>query len=306
MNFSVTILGSGSALPAANRFPSAQLVSIHGRHYLVDCGEGTQMQLFKYGLPMLKISHLFISHLHADHVLGIFGLISSMSMLGREAPLHIYAPPGMRQILDGHLRYFGEGVTYKIAVHDLCCDRKDVIMEEERFSVASFPLKHRTPTCGFLFREKTPPRNIYKEAIEKYRLPTSAIVDIKNGGDLTLPSGELVPNEQLTYPPYAPRTYAYCSDTVACGEVVEEVRGATLLYHEATFADNMRDFAVARGHSTALQAAQTAKDANVKMLAIGHFSSRYKSVEALVSEARSVFRNTFAAEDGKIFMVESD
>jgi ribonuclease Z len=306
MNFSVTILGSGSALPAANRFPSAQLVSIHRRHYLVDCGEGTQMQLFKYGLPMLKIHHLFISHLHADHVLGIFGLISTMSMLGREAPLHIYAPPGMQQIVDSHLRYFGEGVTYPIAVRDLRCDRKDVILEEERFSVASFPLRHRTPTCGFLFREKTPPRNIHKEAIEKYCLPTAAIVDIKNGGDLTLPGGEQVPNEKLTYPPYSPRTYAYCSDTIACGEVAREVRGANLLYHEATFADSMRDFAAARGHSTALQAAQIAREANAKMLAIGHFSSRYRSVEALVAEAQSVFKNTVAAEDGKVFLVESD
>jgi ribonuclease Z len=260
------------------------------------------MQLFKYGLPMLKINHLFISHLHIDHVLGVFGLIPTMSMMRREAPLHIYAPPGMQQILDSHLSHFGEGMTYKVVAHELCCDRKDVILEEERFSVASFPLKHRTPTCGFLFREKTLPRNIHKEAIEKYRLPVSAIVDIKNGGDLTLPNGEFVPNEKLTYPPpHSPRAYAYCSDTIACSEVVQEVRGVDLLYHEATFADDMCSFAIERGHSTALQAAQTAKEANAKMLVIGHFSSRYKSVDPLVTEARSVFKNTFAAEDGKSF-----
>lgn len=306
MNFTVTILGSGSALPSANRFPSAQLVSLHHRHYLVDCGEGAQLQLCRYGLPMQKVSHIFISHLHADHVLGIFGLISTMSMLGRDAPLHIYAPPGMQPILAGHLRYFGDGVSYGIEVHELRGDRKEVVLEEEHFTVASFPLQHRTPTCGFLFREKTPPRNIYKEAIEKYRLPVSAILEVKRGGDLTLPGGEVVPNEKLTYQPYAPRTYAYCSDTVASDNVAREIRGVTLLYHEATFADNMRDFAVARGHTTALQAAQIARDANVKKLVIGHFSSRYKSAEALVAEARAVFANTFAAEDGKTFPVEAD
>jgi ribonuclease Z len=305
MNFSVTILGSGSAMPTANRFPSAQLVSIHCCHYLVDCGEGTQMQLFKYGLPMQKIDHLFISHLHADHVLGIFGLISTMSMLGRKAPLHIYAPQGMKQILDGYLQFFGEGITYQIAVRELSCDRKNVVLESKRFFVASFPLFHRVPTCGFLFCEKPPLRNIRKEAIEKYHLPFSAIVEVKNGGDLTLPGGEVVPNEKLTYQPSSPRTYAYCSDTVACDEVARAVQGVDVLYHEATFADNMRDFAVERGHATALQAAQTAKDAGVKKLIIGHFSSRYKNVDVLLNEARQVFPNTCAAEEGKTFLVEN-
>jgi ribonuclease Z len=263
------------------------------------------MQLCKYGLPMLKIDHLLISHLHADHVLGIFGLISTMSMLGRKKPLHIHAPKGMQQILDGHLRYFGEGVTYELAVHELSCEQKEVILEDKHLSIASFPLHHRVPTSGFLFCEKTPPRNILKEAIEKYRLPFPAIVDIKNGADLTLPSGEVVPNAQLTYLPYSPRAYAYCADTMACREVAQSVRGVNLLYHEATFADSMRDFAVERGHATALQAAQIAREAGVKKLVIGHFSSRYKNVEALVDEARTVFENTCAAEDGKVFLVES-
>jgi ribonuclease Z len=305
MNFSITILGSGSALPTANRFPSAQLVSVHHSHYLIDCGEGTQMQLCKYRLSMLKINHLFITHLHADHILGIFGLLSTMSMLGRKVPLHIYAPQGMEQILETHMRYFGDGISYEIVVHKLSCDQKEVILENMHLSVISFPLRHRVPTCGFLFCEKSPPRNIYKEAIEKYHLPFSAIVDIKNGGDLTLPGGEVVPNEKLTYLPYSPRTYAHCSDTIACHEVVEAVRGVDMLYHEATFADNMRDFAMERGHTTALQAAQVAKEAGVKKLVIGHFSSRYKSIDTLLNEARTVFENTCAAEDGKIFLVKS-
>jgi ribonuclease Z len=303
MDFTVTILGSSSALPAANRFPSAQLVSAHRRHYLVDCGEGAQLQLRRYGLPMLTINHLFISHLHGDHLFGIFGLLSTMSMLGRKTPLHIYAPHGLQQILDDHLRYFGGGMCYGVEVHVLSCEQQAIALEDKHITIRSFPLYHRVPTCGFLFCEKTPPRNIYKEVIARYNLPLSAIIAIKNGSDFTLPSGEVAPNEHLSYLPYAPRMYAYCSDTVACREVAQAVRGASALYHEATFADNMRDFAVELGHATALQAAQIAKEAGVKKLIIGHFSSRYKNVEALVDEARQVFSNTFAAEDGVSFSV---
>ncbi|MDR1416644.1 MAG: ribonuclease Z [Prevotellaceae bacterium] len=304
MDFSVTILGSSAALPTASRFPSAQLVSVRHRHYLVDCGEGTQIQLHRYGVPVLKINHLFISHLHGDHVFGIFGLISTMSMMGRKAPLHIYAPCGMQQILDDHLRYFGDGIGYSLVVHTLSCEHQAIILEDKHISVSSFPLYHRVPTCGFLFREKTPPRNIHKEAIAKYNLPLCAIVAIKNGSDFALPSGEVVPNEELTYQPYTPRMYAYCSDTIAHREVAQAVQGANLLYHEATFADDMRNFAAERGHATALQAAQVAKEAGAKKLIIGHFSSRYKNVGLLVNEARQVFQNTFAAEEGATFPVE--
>ncbi|MDR0414416.1 MAG: ribonuclease Z [Prevotellaceae bacterium] len=306
MSFSVTILGCSAALPTANRFPSAQLVSIRNRRYLVDCGEGAQMQLCRYGFSALQVNHVFISHLHGDHMFGLFGLISTMSMMGRRSPLHIYAPCGMQQILDDHLRYFGEGVSYSVEVHELCCERQSIILEDKHITVSTFPLYHRVPTCGFLFCEKTPPRNIFKEAIAKYSLPLCAIIAIKNGSDYTLPDGEVIPNEQLTYQPYAPRTYAYCSDTIACREVALAVQGADLLYHEATFADDMRDFAINRGHATARQAAQLARDAGVKRLIIGHFSSRYRSVDALVAEAQQVFPNTCAAKDGATFFLNQD
>ncbi len=304
MTFSVTILGCSSALPTANRFPSAQLVSVRNHHFLVDCGEGAQMQLRRYGIGFSRINHILISHLHGDHLFGLFGLLSTMSMLGRKTPLHIFAPAGLQQILDEHFAHFGDGMTYAPVVHELNAERQEVVVESHSLTITAFPLYHRVPTCGFLFREKTPPLNIRKELIEKYGLSLRDIVAIKNGADHALPDGRLVPNAELTYQPFAPRSYAYCSDTMYHEAVAQAVRGVDLLYHEATFAQAMHDFAVERGHSTALQAAQIARMAEVKQLILGHFSSRYKSTEVLLHEAQSVFADTQLAEEGKVFEVE--
>jgi len=303
MTFSVTILGCSSALPTVNRFPSAQLVNVRDHHYLVDCGEGAQMQLRRYGIGFTRINHVLISHLHGDHLFGMFGLLSTMSMLGRKAPLHIFAPAGLQPILSEHLVHFGDGMTYAPVVHALNTERSEVVVDTRALTITSFPLYHRVPACGFLFQEKPPQRNIRKELIAQYELSLREIVAIKNGADYTPPNGKAVPNAELTYLPYAPRSYAYCSDTMFDERVAQAVQGVDLLYHEATYADAMRSFAVERGHSTALQAAQIAKMANAKQLALGHFSSRYKNVEELLHEAQSVFANTQAAEEGKVFHV---
>ncbi len=303
MTFSVTILGSSSALPTTNRFPSAQLVNMREHHYLVDCGEGTQMQLRKYGIGFSRINHILISHLHGDHLFGIFGLLSTMSMLGRKTPLHIFAPAGLQQILNEHFSHFGDGMTYTPVVHELNTERDEVIVDSRSLTITSFPLYHRIPTCGFLFQEKTPQRNIHKELIARYSLSLRDIVTIKNGADYTLQSGKIISNTELTYLPYAPRSYAYCSDTMYNEQVARVVHGVDLLYHEATFANSMREFAVERGHTTALQAAQIAKQAETKELVIGHFSSRYKNVDILLHEAQKVFPNTHLAEEGLTFHV---
>jgi ribonuclease Z len=303
MTFSVTILGSSSALPTASRFPSAQLVSIHERPYLVDCGEGAQIQLRKYGFSIAKINHIFISHLHGDHIFGIYGLISTMNMLGRTADLNIHAPRELEDILADHLKYFGEGMTYKPVIHALNTKSSEIIYETKSLIVKSFPLNHRAPTCGFLFEEKTPEFNIRKELIEKYELSLRDIVRIKNGAHHTLKSGEIIPNEKLTYIPYIPRSFAYCSDTMMSRDIISAISDVDLLYHEATFCEDRHQIAVERGHSTAMQAAQVAREANAKQLVIGHYSSRYKELDCFLSEAQSVFSNSHLAEEGKTFEI---
>ncbi|MDR1226439.1 MAG: ribonuclease Z [Prevotellaceae bacterium] len=303
MTFSVTILGSSSAFPTSNRFPSAQLVSVHERPYLVDCGEGTQTQLRKYGINIAKINHILITHLHGDHMFGIYGLISTMNMLGRTRDLNIYAPKELDAILADHLKYFGEGMTYKPVVHALNTTQSETIYENKHLIIKSLPLRHRVPTCGFLFKEKTPGLNIRKELIEKYNLSLRDIVRIKNGAHHTLESGEVIPNEKFTYLPYAPRSFAYCSDTIMSRYIIPIISEVDLLYHEATFCEDRHQLALERGHSTAMQAAQIAREANARQLVIGHYSSRYKELDQFLIEAQSVFSNSHLAEEGKVFEI---
>jgi ribonuclease Z len=302
MTFSLTVLGSSSALPTKNRFPTAHVLNVHERFFLIDCGEGTQIQLRRVGnVRMSRLNHIFISHLHGDHIFGLFGLISTFNLLGRTADLHVYAYGQLEHILVDHLKYFGDDMHYKVIVHPINTRKNEIVYEDHCMTVETIPLKHRIPTCGYLFREKMPQRNVYKHCIEKYSLSLADIAQVKYGNDIILSSGEIIANEELGYIPYLSRSYAFCSDTVYNPNIVNIIKGVDLLYHEATFLDEMSDMAKQTMHTTARQAAEIARQAEVKQLVIGHFSSRYKNVEPFLDEARITFGNTELAEEGKVF-----
>lgn len=299
MTFRVTILGSSSALPTVKKHPSAHALNVHEQFFLIDCGEGTQQQLKRYGINPLRINAVFITHLHGDHVFGIFGLISTMGLLGRKTPLTIYAPRPFDEVLAFQLRIFNKELPYEVLWKEVETRKHRVIFENKVMEAWSLPLRHEIPCAGFLFREKTPPLNVRKEAIGHYQLGMAQVIKAKRGEDVTLDSGEVICNEQLTYVPYTGRSYAYCSDTLPSGKVATMVKGVDLLYHEATFLDRDRALAKEAGHSTALQAARIAEKAGVGRLIIGHFSSRYKDEAVLADEARTVFANTVAAIEGE-------
>ncbi len=299
----LTILGSSSALPTSERFPSAHVLNAHERLFLIDCGEGTQMQLRKNRIRFSKINHVFISHLHGDHIFGLYGLLSTFSLLGRKNILNLYAPENYMEILHSHLADFDIHLSYEINFTGLCGKDPVMILDDKYLTVTSFPLKHRIATFGFLFREKITDRHILKEAIDRYQIPGIRIPAIKKGEDFILDDGKVIPNEELTVPPSAPRSYAYCSDTKYFSRLASFVKGVTLLYHEATFDKSKKDLALATGHSTSIDAAKTAHEAGAGMLLIGHFSARYRSVSPLVDEARTVFPATYPAIDGKSYLI---
>jgi len=301
VTFSFTILGSSSALPTSTRFPSAHVLNVHERFFLIDCGEGTQMQMRKFKIKFGKINHIFISHLHGDHTLGLFGLISTLVLLDRKSKLTIYAPPQLDQIVNNHLKAFDITLPFTLQFITLNCTSSERIYEDKILFVETIPLKHRVPTCGFLFKEKPRLRNIRKEMIEKYKIPIRKMQDLKEGADLTLESGEVIPNDQLTLQPDPPRSFAYCSDTLYTKGILTKIKGVDLLYHEATFMHEMVDQARDNFHSTGYQAAMLAKQAGAGKLILGHFSARYKDLNPLLQEARMVFENTFLAEDGASF-----
>jgi len=302
MSFAVTILGSGAAVPASNRYPSAQALQIDERVFLIDCAEGTQMQLRRYKIKIQQIKSIFISHLHGDHVFGLPGLLSSLSLLERTEPLDIFCPPYLKEWFAGQLKYFTP-LDFPVTFHTLENKQQDVIYEDKRFTVSSFPLKHRIPTFGFLFREKQKLLNIRKDMIDFYRIPVRDIPGIKEGADFQTEDGKLVSNAHLTLPPVKPRSYAFCTDTVYMEELSQIVKNIDLLYHEATYGNEQQARAKETFHSTAAEAAKVALAANAGKLVIGHFSSRYKDVTPLLNEARDVFPNTYAAEDGAVFKI---
>jgi len=299
----LTILGSSSALPTSGRYPSAHVLSAHERLFLIDCGEGTQMQLRKTRIRFAKINHIFISHLHGDHVFGLYGLLSTFSLMGRKNPIHLYAPENYDKILKSHLSDFDINLSFEIDFIPLSAKVPVKILDDKYLTVTSFPLKHRVPAFGFLFREKQPERNIIKECIDKYKIPLVRIPAIKKGEDFITSDGNIIKNENITLPPPKPLSYAYCSDTKYFKRLASFVKGVSLLYHEATFDKTKDDLAEMTGHSTTLDAAKTALDANVGTLIIGHFSARYKEIEPLVDEARTVFPETYPAIDGKSYEV---
>lgn len=293
--FEVNILGCGSALPTTRHFASSQVLNIREKLYMIDCGEGTQLQLRRSKLKFSRLNHIFISHLHGDHCFGLIGLLSTFDLLGRTAAMHIYAHPDFEPILNMQLDYFCKKMDYEVVFHPINPSKIEIIYEDRSVSVTTIPLRHRIPTCGFLFSEKKTPDHIKRDMIDYYGIPTCDINRIKNGEDYVLADGTVIPNNRLTAPSSSPRKYAYCSDTLYHREIIEQVKGVDLLYHEATFADSDRPKAEMTFHTTALQAATIAKDAGVKQLVIGHFSARYEEEDLLLKEAQSVFPNTVLA-----------
>ncbi len=262
------------------------------------------MQLRKYRVKLGKINHILISHLHGDHTYGLFGLLSSFNLLGREEPLHIYGPEPLEEMLLDHLKFYQSDLGYDLVFHRIQCRRSALIYEDKNLWIWSLPLIHRIPTCGFLFREKPRERNIIKEKITEYQIPIKKIVEIKKGADLVLQNGSRVPNAELTLPPQRQKSYAYCSDTRPNPDIIPLIRNVDLFYHEATFLEEDAKLAHETFHSTARQAAQMAQSAGAGKLLIGHFSSRYKLVADFESEAKTIFANTLAVDDGDIFEVD--
>lgn len=304
MPFTLTVLGSSSAIPSSTRFQTAHVLNVHERFFLIDCGEGTQIQLKRFAINMSRINHIFISHLHGDHVFGLFGLFSSYSLLGRKSDLHVYAHRDLEATLDHYKEHFGVGLSYNIVFHPFTASKAVEIYQDKHITVVTLPLRHSIPVVGFIFREKPRPLNIRREVIEKYSLGIKDIRKIKEGFDFITSNNEVVVNSELTLPPLKPRSYAFCTDTACFPKLIDSLAHIDLLYFEATFAEKDRKLARATGHSTAIQAATLAKQCNAGKLLIGHFSNRYKSIAPLVKEARSVFANTTAVEDGEKYTLE--
>lgn len=304
MEFSVQILGSSSALPTIDRFPSAQVVSYNDHPMLVDCGEGTQIQLRRHHISFLKIEHIFISHLHGDHFYGIFGLLSSMNLLGRKKKLHLYAPPELLKILNYVWKNTGVKLLYELDFCALQGDSLQLIADTKNLQIFSFPLKHSKATWGFRFSEKQRVPNIRRDMIDRYELGFADIRKIKLGQGIYLSDGSFADYTNFTLPAVEPRTYLYCSDTEYI-EKLREITGDTdVLYHEATFASNSNELAQDTGHSTSTQAAQSAVNLNAKAVIIGHFSTRYPDVGFLKIEAELVFAPVFLASDGAKFLID--
>ncbi len=296
--FSIHILGCGSALPTTRHNASAQIVRVGNKLFMIDCGEGTQLQLRKSHIHFSFINHIFISHLHGDHCFGLIGLVATFGLLGRTAPLHIYADPLLKKIMKPQLDFFCKELPYSLIFHDIAADKNAIIYEDNSITVSTLPQKHRIPCCGFLFKEKPKKRHIKGDMMEFYKIPNHLRNGIKEGNDYTTPQGETIPNHHLTRDADPSRSYAYCSDTLPCPHNIPAIEGADLLYHEATFANDEEARASATFHSTAAQAATIAKEANVKKLLIGHFSSRYTDEKKLLQEAKNIFATTELANEG--------
>ena len=303
MSFELTILGSNSALPTSNRYPTAQVLEVPGLSFLIDCGEGTQIQIRRNKISFAKIHHIFISHLHGDHYYGLVGLLSTMNLMGIKGDINIYAPAELQNLIQPQLNFIRSEMTVKPVFHTLNTSSSETIFENKKLQVISFPVKHSSPTCGFLFREKQKPANIKKEMIKAYNIPIAKIKDIKDGADFESEDGRIIPNSKLTTPPPKPKTYAFCTDTAFHPPIAEFIKEVDLLYHEATFLEKMNDLAHKTLHSTAKEAAEMAQLCSAKKLLLGHYSARFKKIEAFVNEAKEVFKNVEGAVDGKKYII---
>lgn len=306
MSLHLTILGCHSATPRVNAHPTSQYLEINNRHFLIDCGEGTQRQMRKYKIGFSKINHIFISHLHGDHFFGLIGLISTFGILNREKDLHIYGPKGIKEVTVLQLKISKSWTKYNIVFHELDSKESELIFEDDKISVHTIPLDHRVYTNGFLFKEKAKPRKLHIENIQQYdEIDTCDFHNIKAGKDYTLATGEVIPNSELTIDPPKPKSYAFCSDTAFKPSIVPIIKNVNLLYHEATFLKDREDLCEKTKHSTAEQAATIANEANVGKLIIGHYSSRYSNLKDFKKEAQTVFNNVELAEAGKQYSTNS-
>lgn len=302
-NFEVTILGCGCALPTNKHYNAAQVVSLRNKLFLIDCGEGTQIQFRKNKLQFNKLGHIFISHLHGDHFFGLIGLISTLNLLGRTAQLYIHAPAPLKKILQPQLEFFCPEMTYEVILEEIDAAKHQLIYEDRSIEIWSLPLKHKMPCSGFLFKEKPLKRHIRPEKTKFYKIPYYALNAIKEGADYTLPDGTILPNSLLTSPAEKARSYAYCSDTAMQISLAQYLKEVDVLFHEATFAKDKEALAEATFHSTAGQAALFAKECNVGRLIIGHYSARYNDEDVLLKEAQAIFPKTTLSNENIVIKI---
>jgi len=305
MSLKLTVLGCHSATPRVNAHPTAQYLEINNHFFLIDCGEGTQVQLRKYKVKFSKIKHIFISHLHGDHIFGLVGLVSTFRLLNREHELHIYGPKGIKEIITLQLKLSNSWTHYPLLFHELTSKESELIFEDDKVEVSTIPLNHRIYTNGFLFQEKLGERKLNMSAIQQFdEIDVCDYQNLKNGRDFTLSTGEILKNNILTQEPPLPKSYAFCSDTSYFPEIIPQIKNVNCLYHETTFLKDKEKLAATTKHSTAEQAAKIAKEADVKQLIIGHFSGRYKNKDAFLEEATPIFEDTILAEEGKTFEIK--
>ncbi len=299
-NFNINILGCGSALPTTRHLPSSQIIDLRDKLYMIDCGEGTQLQIRKMRIRFTRLTHIFITHLHGDHCFGLPGLLSTLGLLGRTGELVIHGPKELETYLNPLMKQFLHNLPYPVRINGIDPTVHALVMEDRSVQVWSIPLKHRIPCCGYLFSEKPREAHIIREMVDFYQVPVRCLKDIKQGADYLTPDGQCIPNARLTRPAEPPKRYAYCSDTLFAPEIVPFIEGIDVLYHEATFGEE--DLARSREtfHSTARQAAEIARMARVKKLVIGHYSARYENPRALLDEALSLFPDTVPAEEGMV------
>ncbi|MBS1593291.1 MAG: ribonuclease Z [Bacteroidetes bacterium] len=303
MHFELTILGSNGAIPAYDRHPTSHFLNYNGDGFLLDCGEGTQMQMARYNIKRGRLDHIFITHLHGDHFFGLMGLITSFNLNYREHTLHIHGPKGIEEIVRAHFTYAQTQLRYAIEFHVVTDDRPQVVYENSQLTVESIILRHRIPTTGYLFREKPGQRKILPEKIALHEIPVSEIGRIKQGADYTKPDGSVIANHDLTTDPAPARSYAFCTDTVYTETFLDQIQGVSVLYHEATFVDMHRERAAETMHSTTTEAATIALKANAGKLIIGHYSARYEDLAPLLAECKEVFTNTELAIEGQSYII---
>ena len=302
-HFKVQILGCGSATPTLRHAPTAQIVNLRDKLYLIDCGEGTQLQMRRYKVRFNKLNHIFISHAHGDHCFGLPGLISSLGMLGRKGDLVIHAPAGIEAFMSPVLSQFCKEMPYKVRFNIIDPQKKELIIEDRLLEVHSIPLAHRIPTCGFLFSEKQREPHIIRDMIDFYNVPLKEIAGIKSGRNFITEDGEVVPYTRLTRPAEPPKRFAYCSDTSFSPSIIPYIEGVDCLYHESTFLEKDILRAKETFHSTARQAAEIAARAGVKQLVLGHYSARYESLDGFIEEAQAVFQNVILSEEGREIVI---